>query len=74
MKNEFGKKITELREAKGLSRYQLSLKAGISASEEAELESGLRHPRATTMRKLAGALGCDYSVLYNVLERNEEDD
>jgi transcriptional regulator with XRE-family HTH domain len=53
-----GKKIRQLRKAKGLSQRQLAEVAGVAASHVGLIESGrIRNPRLDTLLKLSVALG-----------------
>ena len=54
-----GKRIKELREARGWTRVQLGVYAGLSTSTVSFVESGRRTPNAETMIKLAEALGVE---------------
>jgi len=62
-KQVFGDALKSLRKKRGLSKFALAKKAMISASEVDELEKGRRTPRATTISKLAEALGVSHSSL-----------
>ena len=53
----FGTRLTELREAAGLSQYALAKKSGVTAQAISKLEQGERDPSWSTVVKLARALG-----------------
>jgi transcriptional regulator with XRE-family HTH domain len=55
--NSFAKRLTQVREAKGLSRYKLAQMAGTSTENISNLEEG-NDPRLSTVVKLAEALEC----------------
>jgi transcriptional regulator with XRE-family HTH domain len=55
----FARKLTELREAKGLSKYRLAELAGLTHQAMSLLESGQREPNWQTVQRLALALGVD---------------
>ena len=51
------KKVTQIRESKGMKKIELSRKTGLSRSEITLIESGQRQPRLSTLTKIAKALG-----------------
>ena len=53
----FAGRLRELREAAGLSRLDLALKAGLKPGTVRDLEQGRRKPQWATVLALAGALG-----------------
>lgn len=57
-------KLKEARKAAGLTQVELSRKTGLSQQDISSIERGDREPTASTLRKLADALGCkiDYIV------------
>jgi len=55
----FARKLAELREAKGLSKYRLAELAGLTHQAMSLLESGKSEPTWATVQKLALALGVD---------------
>lgn len=59
----FGKNLKKLREAKKLSTREFAYTADISHSSVGRLENGLSNPSATTLLKLAEALGTDFNTL-----------
>ncbi len=56
--NTFPARLTELREAAGLTRNGLAVKAGIPASEVGRYEAGEKSPTLRTAAKLVAALDC----------------
>jgi transcriptional regulator with XRE-family HTH domain len=56
----FAQRLRELREAAGLSQYELARRSGVSKQALSKLEKGERQPSWETVRKLARAL--DVSV------------
>lgn len=62
-KTALGKRIYELRTAKGWTQIKLSETSGISIPEISEIEKGNRKPQASTLQKLAVALECDLGEL-----------
>ncbi|MGG4039939.1 helix-turn-helix domain-containing protein [Heyndrickxia ginsengihumi] len=64
---DFGKYIREIRESKGLTLNQVALYSEISAAQLSRIENGKRGvPKATTIKKLAEALKCDYKELMQI--------
>jgi transcriptional regulator with XRE-family HTH domain len=59
-----GKRIRDLRCARGVSRSKLAAKLKIDVSSLAGWERGARIPRVEKRVELARALGCDLSVLF----------
>lgn len=51
-------KLKEARKAAGLTQVELSRKTGMSQQDISSIERGDRDPTASTLRKLANALGC----------------
>lgn len=51
-------KLKEARKAAGLTQVKLSRKTGMSQQDISSIERGDRDPTASTLRKLANALGC----------------
>ncbi|ACM61551.1 transcriptional regulator with XRE-family HTH domain [Caldicellulosiruptor bescii] len=51
-----GKKIAELREKYGLTRYKLSELSGVSQSALSEIERGIKQPTITTLENICKAL------------------
>ena len=51
-------KLKEARKAAGLTQVELSRKTGMSQQDISSIERGDRDPTASTLRKLADALGC----------------
>lgn len=58
-----GWNVRALRVAKELSQDQLALEAGIERAYVGYLERGDKNPTATTLAKLANALGCQIADL-----------
>ena len=57
--NAFAKKLTAVREAKGITKYELAKRSGVSKQAISNLESGAREPAWETVQKLAMALAVD---------------
>jgi transcriptional regulator with XRE-family HTH domain len=59
---EIGRKVRELREARGLSQAELAQRMGSSQSVIARLELGGAEPRFDTLQRVASALDLDLVV------------
>ena len=62
---DIGKKILEVRTAKGLTRYRLTQITGISGHHIKGIEEGTRHPTIDTLQKLLVPLGISMSELFS---------
>lgn len=58
-----GERLRELREAAGLSRPALAIRAGITRGYLRKLEAGDHAPRPEMAAKLAAALGVEVAAL-----------
>ncbi len=56
----FGKKLIEVRKAKGLTQEQVAEKCKITVRTIQRIESGIVNPRAFTIKIISDALGFDY--------------
>jgi len=60
----FGKRVRELRRARGLTQDQVALRAGISKGYLSGIENGkVNAPAPRAIRRLAKALGTDVKAL-----------
>jgi transcriptional regulator with XRE-family HTH domain len=66
---ELGKKIAELRKAKGLTQEELVSKCNVTVRTLQRIESGVVTPRSYTIKLIFAAL--DYNI-YNLSESNSE--
>lgn len=67
MKNieeRFGKRVRELRQAKGLSQEELAFKAGVHRTYLGGIERGERNPSLRNIAAIAKALGVTLSELF----------
>lgn len=63
----FGKNLRRLRESKGYSLRQLSIKSGVSYGQISRIEKGTRGtPKPETIEKLAKGLGVSYDYLMEI--------
>lgn len=58
----FAEKLRQLREAAGITRYELAKRSGLSKQSVYKIEEGERKPTFESAVKLAEALGVDVSV------------
>lgn len=55
-KTEIGNRITYLRERRGLTQTQLTLRAGMANSSLSHIESGIQYPSLSNLVRLCRAL------------------
>lgn len=67
-------RIRELREAAGLTQAALALRVGVSRQAVNQWESGINWPSAQLLPRLAWALGCQVSDLFEPTELAEASD
>jgi transcriptional regulator with XRE-family HTH domain len=63
----FGKRIRELRRAKGLSQEELALKAGLDRTYISDVERGMRNISLENIERLAQALELQIQELFQGL-------
>lgn len=64
IKKDFGLRIKDLRNKKGITQYQLAEIAGIDPKHMSHIETGRSFPKSDLIEKLAFALGVEYPVLF----------
>ena len=64
MRNLKTNKLKELRESRGMSQFDLSLKSRISPSEISRLENGKIYPYPGWRRKLSNALNVPQNEIF----------
>ena len=64
LKTEFGKNVTRLRRARGMTQEDLAEKAGISARYAQSLEAGEYFPALPTLVRLREELGAAWGDLF----------
>ena len=64
IEKQFGKKVRELRQAKGLSQEELAFKVGVHRTYLGGIERGERNPSLKNIAAIAGALGISLSELF----------
>lgn len=62
---DIGKRICEIRTAKGLTRYRLTQITGISGHHIKGIEEGTRQPTIDTLQKLLVPLGISIAELFS---------
>jgi len=64
---KFGKRLADLRRAKGLSQEELASRSGLHAVAITYIETGKRLPKLNTIYKLARGLEIDVEALFKGL-------
>lgn len=64
LQEDTGRRIRQLRKAKGLTQEQLAGKAGLDAKYYGSLERGERNATLTSLEKVASALGVEPLQLF----------
>jgi transcriptional regulator with XRE-family HTH domain len=67
----FGKRLREMREARGETLRSLADAAGLTHPYIAEMESGRKVPSLTTLLRLAIALDCKVTDLVDVFNKRD---
>lgn len=57
--------LVKIREQQGLSHTDVAKKAKINRSFYTQIENGTRNPSVATARKIAEALGFDWTLFFN---------
>lgn len=65
IKKDFGQRIKELRNKKGITQYQLAEMVGIDPKHMSHIETGRSFPKADLIEKFAKALEIEYPELFN---------
>lgn len=63
----FGKRLAEIRRAKGFTQESLAEKSDVTALTVAYIEQGRQWPRISTMQSLAKSLGVPIAELFKGL-------
>lgn len=63
-KEEFARRLKEIRKGKKITRKKLHELTGISTVQLTNLEKARNIPKTTTIAKLARALECEFEDLY----------
>lgn len=64
IKKDFGLRIKELRNKKGITQYQLAEMTGIDPKHMSHIETGRSFPKADLIEKFSNALEIDYTELF----------
>ena len=65
IKEKIGKRLRELRTAKGLSQEKFSFECGLDRTYIASIEQGKRNVSVVNIEKIATALGLSMSEFFN---------
>ena len=71
---EVGKRITEKRKDRGLTREKLSELADVSVQFLADIEKGRKSMTVSTLRRIAAALGVTTDYIVNGIEQFSENE
>jgi transcriptional regulator with XRE-family HTH domain len=64
---QFGKRVRELRKARGFSQEELAHRAGLHYTYVGGIERGERNPALVNIGRIAAALGISPAELFSVL-------
>lgn len=64
IKKDFGQRVKELRNKKGITQYQLAEMIGIDPKHMSHIETGRSFPKADLIEKFAKALEVEYTELF----------
>ena len=64
IKKDFGLRIKELRNKKGITQSQMAELTGIDPKHMSHIETGRSFPKADLIEKFAAALGVEYTDLF----------
>jgi|GEM_PF-5996372 len=68
LKEQFGKRVAQLRQSLELSGTELARRAGVSQSYVWQIEKGTRDPSLTSLRRIAKALGLRVGALLDLYD------
>ena len=71
LKQSFGRKLQEIRIARGLTQEQLAEQINKSLGTIAKIESGSRYPKPETLEALKKVLKCSYKDFYDFEETSK---
>ena len=73
IKKDFGQRIKEIRNKKGITQYRLAEMTGIDPKHMSHIETGRSFPKADLIEKFAAALDIDYTELFNTEHLRDRD-
>lgn len=73
IKKDFGLRIKELRNKKGITQYQLAELVGIDPKHMSHIETGRSFPKADLIEKFANALNIEYQEFFQTEHLNSKD-
>lgn len=71
IKKDFGMRIKELRNKRGITQYRLAEIAGIDPKHLSHIETGRSFPKADLIEKFAKALEVDYTEFFKTEYLND---
>ena len=72
IRDDFGKRVRELRQARGLSQEELAFRVGVHRTYLGGIERGERNPALKNIAAIAKALGVDLPELFRFNGPNTE--
>ena len=73
IKKDFGLRIKELRNKKGITQYQLAELVGIDPKHMSHIETGRSFPKTDLIEKFANALDIEYQEFFQTEHLNSKD-
>lgn len=73
IKKDFGLRIKEFRNKKGITQYQLAELVGIDPKHMSHIETGRSFPKADLIEKFADTLDIDYTELFKTQHFNNRE-
>lgn len=73
IKKDFGLRIKELRNKKGITQYQLAEMVGIDPKHMSHIETGRSFPKADLIEKFADTLDINYTELFKTQHFNNRE-
>ncbi len=74
IKKDFGKKLKELRQARGLTQFQLAERVEIDPKHMSHIETGRSFPKADLIEKFADVLNVEYNAFFNIKRIKSRED
>ena len=74
LKKDFGKRLKELRQKRGLTQFQLAEKVEIDPKHLSHIETGRSFPKADLIEKFADVLSVEYNAFFNVQQLKSKED
>lgn len=74
LKKDFGKRLKELRQKRGLTQFQLAERVEIDPKHMSHIETGRSFPKADLIEKFADVLNVEYNAFFNVKHIKSRED